>query len=320
MQNMSKYTFWSVISEWGNLLPQIIRQWRTFLLYGALITILSGAFGRWSFSCQEGNTGPWCYVPTDNFTTMVIFLIVFFILVCLLVALFIFDFQQNVNQNSVFKLKDACLISKPKIKSVLFIYGIFLGFILPVLIAMAIINKPANPDYRIEFCFFTIMFIMFMIPLLQIRLSAGIAYFLNQGYVPFRKIFNITLGKSFIPLLLFFMLIVLMLSIHLRSMGYFSYITRQHNLFIVVLLTDFADNVLKLGCLSLFLLFFQAQYTVMEKITNTQQDEEEKPAMEVLKGEVATEQFSTAKAAHKKKNKRKAQNAKVNHKKEKSDE
>lgn len=309
MQNENKYTFFSVIGTWINLLPQVIKQWGAILTYGVAVTALSAAFGRWSFSCREGNTGPWCYVPSNNFAVIVAFLLTFFILMCLIVAFFVHDFQQNVNQNSVFKLQDACRISKPKMKSALFVLGVIAGFIVPVLIAMAIINKPANPDYRIEFCYFTVMFIMFLVPLLQIRLSAGIAYFLNKGYIPARKIFDITVGRSFIPLLLFLLLVILMLSVHMRSLGYFNYLTFRYEGFAVVLLTDFADNVLKLACLALFLLFFQAQYLTMEKMLPAEDEKIAEPEIEMPANDDEVKPAKSAKAASKKKNKRKAQNA-----------
>ena len=306
MKNDNKYTFFSVIGAWINLLPQIIKQWGAILAYGVAITALSAAFGRWSFSCQEGNTGPWCYVPSSNFAVVVAFLTIFLLLICVIIALFVHDFQQNVNRNSVFKLKDACNLSKPKIKSVLFVLGVIAGFIVPVIIAIYIINKPANPDYRVEFCYFTVMFLMFMVPLLQIRFSSGIAYFLNKGYVPMRKIFNITMGRSFIPLLLFLLLVILMLSIHMRSMGYFSYLTYRYSGFTVVVLTEFIDNVLKLACLALFLLFFQAQYLTIEKMLAAQNDKIVKPEIEIPANEDETCSTQSVKAANKKKNKRKA--------------
>lgn len=308
MEN-NRYTFFSIIGTWINLLPQIIKQWGAILTYGVAITALSAAFGRWSFSCQEENIGPWCYVPSSNFALTVAFLLIFFILMCLIVAFFVYDFQQNVNLNGVFKLKDAYRFSKPKIKSALFVLGIIVGFIVPVVIAMAIINKPANPDYRIEFCYFTIMFLMFLIPLVQIRLSAGIAYFLNKGYVPLRKIFKITVGRSFIPLLLFLLLTILMLSIHMRSLGYFNYLTYHYKGFAMVMLTDFADNVLKLVCLTLFLLFFQAQYQAIEEMSITENDKITEPEIEMPENDDEVKPTQSAKAANKKKNKRKAQNA-----------
>lgn len=305
MNDIKRYTFLRVLSRFGNLSWQIFAQWRLYIFYGFAITVLSALFGRWSFSCQRGNTGPWCYIPTDNIYIMFGFLAVFYCLAILTVGAFVYDFQRCAIKNGVFKLGDAFSFNKTKLKTMAFVFGIFAGFIIPIVVAMYIINKPANPDYRIEFCYFVVMFIMFMIPLLIIRLSAGIAYFLNDGKFPARKIFQITFGRSYIPLIMFLFLIIFALSLNIRSMGYFNYLTQEHHLFSVVVLTDFADSFLRLVCLGLFLLFFEAQYLQMEE------EIQMKEALAISEEETAAEtpdepETKSRKAAGKKKNKRKA--------------
>ena len=302
MQN-KKITFVGILAQMSGLLTHLIKQWKLFAIYSVIITIWSALFGRWSFSCQRDNTGPWCYVPTERLDLMVAFLVVFYIILFFLISSCAADFQNAMAKNSVFKWRDLLNINKRKLKSIAFILGIFAGFILPIMISMAIINKPANPDFRIEFIYFTIMFVMFLIPLVLIRFSAGIAYFLNDGNIPVRKIYAATEGKSYIQLLCFLFLIITTLSLNIRLMGYFNLLTGEYQNIVTVVLTDFADSFIKLVYMAAFLIFFQAQYQQLEKLAAASEIPEE--------GNTAADEIITQstrrnnKTANKKKNKRK---------------
>ena len=323
MNKKRNYTFLKVLGTWSDLLVQMLRQWRIFAVYALVITLISAVFGRWSYSCQYTDFSSWCVMPPQNSYVLIAYLIIFYGLLIFILGAFIVDVYDGMFKNSVFKPRNVVSFGRAKIKIASTLLKILLSLFISVFVALSIVEKPANPDFGIEFCYFLIAFAFVMVPLLMVRCSACFAYYINTGRFAVRKVYDNTSGRSYISVMLLLLLVLLCLIINIRLIGYFSRLTQTYNHLSVALSVEFIDSLLKLGYFAAILMLFQAQYIQMEK--DEQQKAEELAASnedaeyeEASKNENSPKK--TAKAASKKKNKRKTQAKRKTSKKGKTSE
>ncbi len=309
MKQQNKYTFFGVLNTWTRQLVHIAAQWRIFAVYAAVITVISALFGRWSYACQHGISGYWCLSLPANKYLIITCLVVFYALLLYLIGAFITDLHNSLFKNSVFKPKDVLVLSRQKMASARMLLTIMLLAVSCTMAAVYIIRRPANPDFGIEFCWFIAAFMLILVPLLMVRCSACFAYYLNTGRLQLRKVFDYTGGRSYISVMLFLLLMIILLMVNLHAIAFFNRMMQNYNYLATAVVTDFADCLLKLICLAMILAFFDAQYIRMEEtaelretpVVAANENDDEKEA------DIAPKM--TAKASNKKKNKRKAQNS-----------
>lgn len=313
MIKKKKYTFFGVLKTWAQLVSQAALQWHIFVVYATVITAISALFGRWSYSCQHGSTGYWCMAPSGNQYLMIAFFAVFYLLMFYITGSFVSDLHNGIFKNSVFKAKDMFLLSKQKIKTTLALFKVVFIVVFCTSVAIYLIRRPANPDFRIEFFYFLIIFALLLIPLFMMRCAACLAYYLNNGHYEFAKVYDATSGRSYVSMMSFLLLTVFILVLNIRMIAYFGYLAHTYNYLVTAFLTDFGDTLIKLVCLAAYLMLFQAQYLRMQEETELSAeipaDNDNKEAVEP---EVAIKTAKhSPKALQKKKYKRKSKNAKA---------
>ena len=306
----NKYTFFGVFKTWTQLLGQTALQWRVFGVYAAIMTIVDALFGHWSYSCRGDEIGFWCVTLPDNRYMVIAAMCVFYLLFTYLICAFTTDLHNSLFKNSVFKSRDVFIVSKQKLNTTLVLAVWFLIATISLVVAYYLIQRPANPDFEIEFGYFLIVFVLLMIPLMMIRCAACFAYYMNTGGFALGKVYNYTSGRSYISVMMFLLLAIILLIISTNAYGFFSRMAFEHDTLTTAVATDFADNLLKLIIVTVFFLFTQAQYI---RIEETEQLHRELAATEIkahLDREMPTDAAETTvnltpKAAKKKKNQRK---------------
>lgn len=305
----NKYTFFGVFKTWTQLLGQTALQWRVFGVYAAIMTIVDALFGHWSYSCRGDEIGFWCVTLPDNRYMVIAAMCVFYLLFTYLICAFTTDLHNSLFKNSVFKSRDVFIVSKQKLNTTLVLAGWFLIATISLVVAYYLIQRPANPDFQVEFGYFLIVFVLLLLPLMMIRCATCFAYYLNTGNFELRKVYDHTSGRSYISVMLFLLLAIMLLVINIHAFGFFSRISREYNSFTTALTTDFADNLLKLLSVTVFYLFAEAQCIRMEETENLRKEtvvaESEADAAKITSADAQTEAKMSVKSAKKKKNQRK---------------
>lgn len=312
MKTKNKYGAIRVINRWFDLIPQIFKQWRIFINYAAAFTILSAVLNRWTYSCHGKLTGYWCHWYAGNTAVLIGAAVVFYILALYLLFSFSDDFYKGLLQNSVFKIKDVFSITPQRLKSIAVPFMFWGVIICSAALFAYILNKPANPDWRVEFVWFLIIFACFVITLLTLRCFGGMAYYFNERHISFRKIYRLTENRAYVGIFSFLALVIVCSSFNLSSMRYFDKFVENHNYLVTAVFTDFLDCVVKLFYFSLFLVLSQAEYIQMkerEKDEMTVTPAMVPPVEDAITDtsvETAAEKNISKKSAKKKKTQRKA--------------
>lgn len=155
-------------------------------------------------------------------------------------------------------------------------------FIGSISLGWLILKKPANPDWRIEFLFFLVLFATAMFPLIAMRFSAVVAYFLQDNHFPsWKMLYEQTKERSYIGVILFLFILLLSVSLFMHTQVYLMHLTLDFRVFVVALFAEYCGYLVKLFCAAAFVVFFRAQYELMEEkeiLTDTIiNNEEEKP-------------------------------------------
>lgn len=318
----NKYTFFGVLNTWGQLMARSVFQWRIFGVYAAFMTFVSALFGHWSYACRNGEADFWCFSWSHNKYLGIIGLCIFSVLMLYLICAFITDLYNATSENTVFKPRDIFAVSGQKIKTTITLTTIFLSATVSLIVAYYIIQRPANPSFDIEFGYFLIVFVLLLIPLMMIRCAACFAYYMHTGHFSLRKVYDHTSGRSYISVMMFLLLLIVLLVVNMRLYGFFTRIAVDYNSFTAAVATDFADNLFKLICLTTFLQFTEAQYLRMEETAKLREAEVAAREAEAVAKEPEESENTTAltaKAAKKKKNQRKSQTSSAPKTKRKSD-
>lgn len=327
MKKSKKYGIIRVINRWLDLLPQIFKRWRLFLNYAAVFTILSAVLNRWTYSCHGDLTGYWCYWYAGSFALSLGATVLFYIAAFYLLASFSDDFYKSLRQTDAISFKDIFSISSSRVKSC----GIFLLFwgLLACSTGLFayILNKPANPDWRIEFIWFILVFSCFVTALLIMRCFGAMSWYFNEQHLPFSKIYELTRDRAYVGIFSFLILVMMCSSINLSVMRYFDKLVENHNYLWAAIVSDFGDSMAKLFYLALFIMLSQAEYFQMKEKENELKEAEETATLpeiseEIVEADTAENAPKTKKSAKKKKTQRKNKNlsTKKNSKPEKENE
>lgn len=294
MEKSSEYTLLKTTGRFFSLVYKSLEVWPAVLIYGALLTaVYCGLLIATTFCAKENQT---CQMVWQG--TMGVFLSI--VSLCYLV-----DFYRIVFKNSVFKISNLIQFDKAKIKSVIFIVGYIFSFVISAYVSKNIVFKPANPDWRIEFVYFCVFFAFCMLPVLAMRFSSLVAFYLNEQKIPSLKyMYEQTMGRSYIGVV-GFLLVILMSAVF--NMQTYSLEVRlfskfQSSLALQVIIT-FIDAMVKLFILGWIVCFFEAQRQLM-----TANEEEVAEEITVLKSEENAETKTVKKGKSKSGKKKKSNN------------
>lgn len=270
MRKNSGFSLLNVSFKTMDLLTAMVKNWRVFLGYAAILTSVSLLFGRWSYSCESGIDGFWCYQLPHSKVFAIVYLVLFYVIDAFLFCSFISDYYNTAYKNGVFKLRNIFYVNKEKAKNMAFFLLCMLIFVLPIVISYKILLKPANPNWIIEFMYFIAMFVMVFVPIGLIRLSSFMAYFLQNGTMPpLQNIWQKTADKTHVNIIIMLLLLLCINVLMLHSMGYLSAFTHRYNTFMAVVFGEYADCLVKLLLFAIIVCFCRAQYEVLEQAENS---------------------------------------------------
>ena len=298
MKKENKLPFGKVLVKTLKCCSSMADQWRIWLSYAFVMALISLVFRRWSYGCMEQNDHFWCVHVSGGITTgVVVKYLIYYILTLMVVFAYIHDYYQAAFCEKNFTLENIFVFKKAKIKSMLFLTLILFIFLVMGCTAYFLIRKPANPNWMIEFIYFVIVFFSFLIPLITIRLSAFISYYLQDGHMPdLIKIYKDTTKHSFIPLIMFFLAVVMIIILLLQSGLYLRALNLRFDNFAVVFLSEVAGYVIILMCYSLIIAVFRAQHEVLVEYSVSRETiiaEEAKEQTEEIKVEEKKAKKST---------------------------
>lgn len=253
MEKATKYTLLRTMGRFFTLIYKSFNAWRVMLFYGAVITALTNGFYL-VYLCAENSFS--CFMTTNA----TVILLVTFAGLC-----YLYDFYQSVFKNTVFKIENVIKFDGAKIKSLCFLAGYFLSFIISGAASWLILVKPANPDWRIEFVYFTVFFAFCMVPVLAMRFSAAPAFYFNNQKIPSPKyLFMQTSGRSYIGIVGFLMVMLILSVMNLYFYGYGKRIfSALPDSVTFSVLNTFFNTLVMLFTISVLFCFFEAQREVI---------------------------------------------------------
>ena len=255
--NPKLYTFFNVFSKTVVLLSNSLNQWKIYFSYAAILACIGFLFNFWGNSCMQNPLGFAC----GEYIGLAI-LILQVILYVMLFLLFAVNLYSSLIKHIEFSLRQIFSLNYTKVRQIGFLLTYIISLSIPWLIAVMLIKKPANPDWRIEFIYFMITFVMGLIPLLAMRFSASVGYYMqNMHYPALSKLYNVTIGKSYIGIIGFLIIMQIFVVVNIKMLSVFNHITSAS---IMLLFTYFADYLFKLFFIAFALLFCQAQYEIIE--------------------------------------------------------
>lgn len=295
-KSANKYTLLRTLSRFIGLIYKSLDAWKIMLIYGAVITFLYYIMSTTQFICNQTNVA--CFLRFQ----IIIAIILLFVCFC-----YLYDFYQNVFKNTVFKYFSIVKFDKNKIKSIGFLLFYVLCFVLSASIAKYIVFKPANPNWKIEFIYFVVLFIFCMLPILAMRFSAIVAFYFNDLKLPsLNYLYEKTSGHSFIGIVGFLLTMLIMAVFNMQAYGYVTHFTTKYPTSVTVeVLATFFDILVKLFTLNVMFCFFEAQRQLMSEsdLSDSVAKQEAEPIEVKKSNPVKTKkekQIKTGKKSHKK--------------------
>ena len=264
MENTKRFKLLRVLGKTILYSWKMLDQWRMYLFYAILLTIISLIFGRWSFSCiQEPKA--WCHSFSGSAGKDISYLLLYYFSILVIFSSFGYDLYNATFKNTVFKIRNLLAYDKNRIKSIFFSIGCLMVFVIPIFIAIMIIMKPANPLFEIEFLFFIMLFCCVIFNVMYIRLMSFVAYYLYDYKMPSLKlIYSKTSGQTYVSVTSFLLLAVFLCFTQLQFIGNFLRMN-ENDTFLMSLTTEFLDYIIKLIYFSFFLAVFSAQKDLLEE-------------------------------------------------------
>lgn len=282
MKQSNKYGTIRVVGRWLDIIPQILVQWRVFMYYAFVLTIISIVSNRWTYACHGHSGGFWCYWYNGSNIAYICSVLLSFLAIISVFGMFASDFYKGLVAYKPLGYKEISAVDKEKIKSGMIFVGATLLFGVLLGIIAYIVNPPelekilnyvlkqwnlppillhgANENWQIEFIFFLIAFICLMIPLLFMRCFAVVAYWFNEKRASLAQLYEMTFDRAYVGIFCFLLLALLCTVQHLSIINYFNKLIENYNYLTVAFFSEFCNNLLILLYLALFLLLSQAEY------------------------------------------------------------
>ena len=265
------------------LIGEVFAQWKTFLWYALILTSITGILGQWTFSCQINQASWWCYA--SNIKGIYIIYVLVLLLQIFLWSSFCCDISTQSKYQQQFDFLSFLKLNKEKLIKIVVILGSCLTFIAGPVICFTIVQKKANPDWRIEFMWFILAFASCWLPFLVLRCSAAISYLLDNGKMPSLKyVWQQTKDKNFsiiVPfclLLLISNLLIIKVAMSIRSL-----LVEQNNV-VTSFICEFINNLVILFIAAMLTMLLRAIQQIFLPENSSPSDES--TAMDSLKNDI----------------------------------
>ena len=226
-------------------------------------------------SCQLGREGGWwCYLEKNNSEMPLYSFILCKLLLLFVCCSFFVDFYNTAFNKKTFSWKNPVLFNSERLKKIGLLFGTLLVWVAPIALAFAIFLKKANPDWRIEFIYFVIMFICCWIPFIVIRLSAVISYFLSDGKFPSLKVlWQKTEDRNFSIIFSYVLIFVILNFLSLQISFISRLLMLKYFYFSTALITEFFSNLFILFAEIVFMMLFRSMHEILESENSSPSDE-----------------------------------------------
>lgn len=288
-KNTRKYTLLRTVGRFFSLIAKSFKAMSLTMFYSAVIIGISLAFYTTRY-CGIGNIG--CGIAISTAVSLII---------AISVLGYLYDIYCTMFKNSVFKITDILKFDAAKIKSVGFLIAYIMCYVISGYISWKILQKPANPDWRIEFIYFTVFFVFCLVPIMAMRFSVVVAFYLNEQKTPsLKKLYDATEGRSYISIVGFLFVLLLLSVFNLYLSGAIDRVISSVSVVAGVLKIYLIILVL-LSELSFILCFFEAQRQLITESMPPETDKEETEEKSVPVVERKTKKTSVKKKAKTKK-------------------
>lgn len=243
----------------------ILSQGKIFLCYSVMMSIMNGILGQWLYSCADKSDNWWCFVPKGSVYYLVGLLGIYVILSLFVLFSFYFDLYKSVFKNNQFRIRDIITFSKEKLRFMgyvllfCFLIVIFMG------VDLKILAKEPNPDWRIEFIFFIILFVFAWLPIIFIRMGASIDYMADSNTIPFKKIWDMTSRRNFSLIITFCLIFLFINFIHIRLSYSLRTTASEYNYFVVAFIVDMIGCFLLFNYIALLMMYFRAVRSLIDE-------------------------------------------------------
>ncbi|MBQ9034525.1 MAG: hypothetical protein IJ099_01010 [Alphaproteobacteria bacterium] len=214
MINTQKYSMVGVMARLFKLGGRVFDCWRPLAIYAALLTPLA---------LLAMYIGQICSYSFDGFCGFITQQNVFWVLFAMYVVIFAHlqlsfavDFYDEAFNGLAFKLKFLWRRSVEKWQKELFLLAYLAVFLLLFAISIKLLFQQANPDWRIEMIYFTLVFGCFLLMILFMRMAASVSRFLARKRGDFKLIYGQTAGRAYVAIILFLSLLAFMLLCTIR--------------------------------------------------------------------------------------------------------
>ena len=255
MLNVNKYSIIGVIFRMFHLGGKIFDCWRPIVVYAGLLMLLTCIF---SFGLRLYYTGDINDGLTQYTLSALLIGLVYLVLYAHLFLAFIVDFYDEAFKDKKFEWRYLWQRGKLKWRAELFLLAYFTAYALPFALAAKLLIQPANPNWRIEFVYFTIIFAVFIFILLLIRLSAGVSRGLaTYTYPKWGLVLKQTSGAAYVGTVLFLVILALELLSSIRLRVWLDILPAISSW--LEWLAMWLGNIINLGFTALIVVFLRAQ-------------------------------------------------------------
>lgn len=260
-----KFTILNVIDVFFNNCWKFLKEWKVWLSYAIALFLLTAICFNWSHSCKD-NISPfwWCAIPSNIYVISARF-IFYFVMAFFLCLSFVYDiyYEAFVGDKSGFSA--IFKITKPKLKFIGFSFGLCVLFFALLGICFWLVFRKANPNWLVEFGFFSIVFAAATVAVLILRTSASFGMFLINGKMPdFKYIFQKTHRKFYVVLITFCLLVYVANLLMMKILGFLDGLNLEISSFSLVLGSEFLSSVIKFFAIGSYGAYFLAMAQILK--------------------------------------------------------
>jgi hypothetical protein len=255
MLNVNKYSIIGVIVRMFHLGGKVFDCWRPTVVYAALLMLLTCVF---SLGLQLYYSDDIKYGFVQYTLPAIVVGVIYSVLYAHLFLAFMVDFYDEAFNNQKFEWRQLWQRGRQKWRAELLLLAYFAAYAIPFALAAKLLIQPANPNWRIEFVYFTIIFAVFILILLLIRLSAGVSRGLaTHTYPKWSLVLKQTSGSAYVGIVLFLIIFALELLSSVRLKSWLDVLPMISPW--LEWLAIWLSNVINLGFIAVALIFLRAQ-------------------------------------------------------------
>lgn len=252
-----KLTILNVLDNTINNFWRFCKEWKVWGVYALAMFLLSAVCLNWSHSCKDPLAISWWCPQSSNIHFIYARIVFYYICSFFLVFAFVYDIYNAAFGTKKSDFKAIFCYDKQKLKIMGLLFVLCLTFFSALIVCFWLIFREPNPDWRIEFGYFLIVFTLASVVVLLLRTSASFGEILAEGKFPnFKKLFNLTHGKFYVILITFCVMTYAVNLLQMKIKGLLDMLSEDYSYFCVVLTGEFAGAIIQLAILAVYVAYF----------------------------------------------------------------